>query len=228
LRISTSRAPEYRQIRMMNPRGVLLQFPNSILDFSEGEFRPPANEMVGFIRVAEISENHTTVSHIFIGLINDRPYELKADEGGLQIRFARDKTAASMPTGPPAASTGTPMDAQSVSDAPRPATRLKTITAATVDETLTITVAADGAIKAYKSFAIGNPPRIVFDFYKIRSPYSGEQIMSVPSAYVKQIRHCSHPDKLRWVLDIHNSAPPAYKSFPTPTGLLIQIEPSAK
>jgi hypothetical protein len=82
---------------------------------------------------------------------------------------------------------------------------------------------ADGAITNYKSFTIDDPVRIVFDLYNIKSPYDREHKTSVQSKWVKQIRYFGHPDKVRLVLDTQNEILPKYSSFPTDTGLLIQV-----
>jgi hypothetical protein len=229
LRIKANQSLEYNEVRQVNPKGLLFQFPDTTLDFSKGEFRPPGNEIVSLIRTAEISESNTTASIIFVGLKKDAPYDLIADGTGLQVVFTLPKAAPSEPIGSPGKPAAPIPTPQPVPEPISTATLIKTITAATSDNNLTVLVEADGAIKNYKSFTIVKPPRIVFDLYKIKGPYTGEQKIDVTSKWVKQVRYFSHPDKLRLVLDIHDGFLSDYASFPTPTGLLIQVgEISAK
>ncbi len=225
LRIKANQSLEYDEALQVNPKGLLFQFPNTALDFSNGEFRPPENEIVRIIRTAEVIEGNATFSRIFIGLEKNVPYDLTADDNGLQIVFASEKAAPSKPLEPPGKPVGpiSTQQPQPVSETMATATRIKTITAAASDDNLTVSVEADGAITNYKSFSIGSPPRIVFDLYKIKSPYTGEQKIGLTSKWAKQVRYFGHPDKLRLVLDTHDGFLSTYTSFPTPAGLLIQV-----
>lgn len=47
--------------------------------------------------------------------------------------------------------------------------------------------------------------------------------MAVESKWVRKIRYFGHPDKLRLVIETHDEYPSNYASFPTPTGLFIQV-----
>ena len=104
-----------------------------------------------------------------------------------------------------------------------PASRLKTVTATSLIDHTIVNLAADGAITNYKSFAIENPPRIVFDVYRIQSPHTEGQTIPVHSKWVRQMRYHPYPDRIRLVLDTGEQALKNYFSFPTATGLLIYV-----
>ena len=80
-----------------------------------------------------------------------------------------------------------------------------------------------GTITDYKSFAIDNPARIVFDIYNIESLNQGGQTIAVDSKWVKRIRYYPYPDKVRLVLDTQRQFLTKYFSFPTGSGLLIYV-----
>jgi len=223
LRIKANQSLEYNKVRQVNPNGLLFQFPDTTLDFSKGEFRPPGNDIVSLIRTAEFSEGNAPASIIFVGLEKDVPYDLIPDSSGLQVVFAIEKTRPSDPIGSPATPAAPIPPPQPVPELISAATRIKAITAAASDQKLTVVIEADGTIKNYKSFTIAKPPRIVFDLYKINGPFTGEQKIDVTSKWVKKVRYFSHPDKLRLVLDTHDGFLSSYASFSTPTGLLIQV-----
>jgi hypothetical protein len=141
----------------------------------------------------------------------------------LQIVFASIKSASSTPVETPGNTVVPPSTPPAVSETMATGSRIKRITAAASDQKLTVAVEADGSIKNYNSFTIAKPPRIVFDLHNIKGPHTGLQKIEVTSKWVKQVRYFSHPDKLRLVLDIHDGFLSSYASFPTPTGLLIQV-----
>ena len=100
---------------------------------------------------------------------------------------------------------------------------METVTTTSLKDHFIVNVNADGTIGDYKSFAIENPARIVFDIYNLKSPYEKEQIIPVASRWVKQIRYLAYPDKVRLVLDTEPEFLPQYFSFPTASGLLIYV-----
>jgi hypothetical protein len=103
------------------------------------------------------------------------------------------------------------------------ATALRTVTTETLEDTATVNVKANGAIKNYKAFTLVNPDRIVFDIYKIKSPHQNEQKIAVQSKWIKQIRYYGHPNKLRLVIEALNISDSKYSSVSTDSGLLISV-----
>jgi len=205
-----------------NPNRVILYFPATTLKNVRGHFIPPENEVISAIRTVEFAEKNVISSRILISLRKEVAYDLIPNETGLRVVFP--KNAAQLNSIKPPKESENPGPARhSTHQTPPTAGRLLKVTAKSLDAMLSVTVEADGAILDYKSFTIGDPGRIVFDLYHIKSPYDGEHKISVQSRWVRQIRYFGHPDKLRLVFDTHSGRLPQYSSLPTHTGLLIQV-----
>ncbi|MDY6904014.1 MAG: type IV pilus secretin PilQ [Thermodesulfobacteriota bacterium] len=98
----------------------------------------------------------------------------------------------------------------------------------TGDNGIAVIVQADGTIEAHKSFTLPEPPRIVFDLPGISSSFDKEQRIMVDSDIVKRIRHFSHPDYLRVVLDVNKDYLSDFQTASRRDGFLIQVgEPAA-
>ncbi|CAB1083278.1 Type IV pilus biogenesis protein PilQ [Olavius algarvensis Delta 1 endosymbiont] len=67
------------------------------------------------------------------------------------------------------------------------------------------------------------PPRIVYDIYKIKSPFKGEQRIAVKADQVKKIRHFGHPDKIRIVLETDKAYLSKHSARPVENGVLIYV-----
>ena len=110
-----------------------------------------------------------------------------------------------------------------------PATRMMSVSAMPLEQNVVISVKADGTITDYKSFTISNSPhRIVYDIYKLKSPFKGEQHIAVKSDQVHKIRHFGHPDKIRIVLETQKAYLSKYSAKPVDTGLLIYVGQAPK
>lgn len=162
----------------------------------------------------------STLSSMRIKL--DTPYELTPDTDGLPVTFPRNPALPSKikPQKKPA----------EIKPEPRPvqksvpvATVLRAVTTETLENTVAVNVKADGTIKEYKTFSMGNPDRIVFDLYNIKSPYHKEQKIVVQFKWIKRIRYFGHPNKLRLVIETLNYAASKYSSVSTDTGLIIHV-----
>jgi type IV pilus assembly protein PilQ len=118
------------------------------------------------------------------------------------------------------ADAGKPLDA--VAGFP-PATVLKAVSVAPSKDGVVITVEADGTLRDYAAFTIGESPRIVFDLPGIRSSYAGEQRTSPPSGPVQQVRHMAYPDKVRLVIDTQKPYLKKYSAEAVENGLIIRV-----
>jgi len=105
------------------------------------------------------------------------------------------------------------------------ATLVESVSVDESEETLNVIITSDGAITDYKSFTLNNPPRIVFDLFNIKSPYNKEQIIQTSKEWATHVRHYSHPDKIRIVVDTRNTHLFFYSAKSIPNGLLIGVEP---
>ncbi len=113
-----------------------------------------------------------------------------------------------------------PTKAVSVPDG---ANRLRTVAFDSQDDGIRITIAADEEILDYTSFALDDPARIVFDLYRLKSPFTKTQILKTDSEWVKAIRHFGHPDKVRLVLDTSPVHLSSYTAESLPEGLEIIV-----
>ncbi|MGE5257236.1 MAG: AMIN domain-containing protein, partial [Hyphomicrobiales bacterium] len=220
----------YTAVRQDAPLGVLFHFPGTGLDNLKEVYYPPENDTIGSIRATELNENGKA-ARIFISLKRDVAYELGPEGADLTIVFP--KTEASAVKGASASliqeSDTDKAGAQSAaSKSSAPATTLVNVTATSSAGGAVVTVEADGALRDYKSFTLTeSPPRIVFDFLGIHSPYKGEQRMAVKTGPVSQVRHLGYPDKVRLVVETQKQYLGNYTVEPVENGLLIQVGDAA-
>ena len=210
------------EIQPASGKGVLLDFPDTRAAIAKQTYIPPDNPIISSIEVDEILKDQTTTASIFIALKKDVPHRLTSDETGLQISFSKTTGTSTNPQPkqkPGAENTKTKLSRK---QAP-PATKLIAVAATESNGHLVVDVKADGAIQDYRSFVIENPARIVFDMYRIRSPYNKQQVITVRSKWANRIRHFGYPDKVRLVLETHSNYLSSYSALPTDTGLVIYV-----
>ena len=211
----------FSAINHINPAGILIYFPDTTLDIPDMDRQLLPNDIIGFIETDEFIDGENKNSRILIGLKRDRPYSISPHPKGLKISFPKtlDKPMENgellLPAEHRTVVSGEP-------DFPA-ARLLKTVTATPLPDNIIVNVHADGVIMDYKSFAIEDPARIVFDIYNIKGSGMGQKTMAVNSHRVKQIRYNQYPNKIRLVLDTEQRFLAQYFSFPTATGLLIYV-----
>jgi len=219
--ISGNQMLTYTSIKQIFPLGVLFHFPETALDNIPTDYTPADDTIITTIKATEIKEDdETTTSRIFISLKKDVPYDITPGDAGLHIAFPKTAVVASAQELPP---TEEKPSAPVVKKTVAEATRIKSVAATPLQKNIVINVSADGTIKNIKSFTMDNPPRIVVDLYKIKSPYSKEQRIAVKSKWLKQVRHFGHPDKVRVVLDTYKPYLSKYSTTPVDSGLLIHV-----
>lgn len=210
----------YTAVKQVFPLGVLFHFPDTALDNIKSVYYPPDNELISSIRATQTNEGGKS-SRIFIALKNDAPYDLTPDPDGLHISFP--KTAAAAVTEPVAEEKEAAPEPEPAKKMAPPAGHLKAVTATPLKDNAIVNVKADGTIKDYKTFTLDKPARIVVDIFKVKSPYKGEQRVSVKSKFVERIRHFGHPDKVRLVIDTQSPYLSKYSASPVDNGLLIYV-----
>jgi len=212
----------FTAVNQVAPDGLLLYFPDTFIDKNQTIVIPPDNEIFKSIEANEVGDGDKNSARLQIVMLVERPYALSPDQNGVRISFPK--------TTHRPGDAGDEIHPAAGEDEAGPSE--KGVAAATVLETVTVTslknhiivnVNADGTIGDYKSFAIDNPARIVFDIYNLKSPYEKEQIIPVASGWVAQIRYFAYPDKIRLVLDTKPEFLAQYFSFPTANGLLIYV-----
>jgi len=202
--------------------GILIQFPDTALELDRDRFHPPDNEFISVIQTRETAEGTAKAANVFIGLKKQAHYDLVPVEAGLQIVFTKPPapSQSNKPGKAPGAAEGIQTPVQKDTTV---ATALKSITSKSLADNFVVDVEANGTIKNYRSFTLKKPARIVFDLYRVRSPFKNEQMIDVESKWVKRIRYFGHPDKLRLVLETSDALLSNYTSLPTQTGLTIRL-----
>jgi type IV pilus assembly protein PilQ len=212
----------FTALNQVDPAGLLLYFPDTALDADRAVVISPDNEIIKSIEADEVLDGNLKDSRILIVTQVERPYAFSPDPDGVRVSFPKT-TARPTDTGDSNGDTAGEPETGRREPGAAAATVLETVTAATLEDHSIITVNADGTIGNYKTFAIENPARIVFDLFSLKSAYEQEQIIPVGSRWVKQIRYFAYPDKIRMVLDTEPEFLTQYFSFSTASGLLIYI-----
>ena len=211
----------YTAIKQVFPLGVLIDLPETYLDNIKTVYYPPENEFISSIRATQIEEDQET-SRIFIAMKKDLPYDIRSDAAGLNIVIPKSaKPTAEMP---PKAYRREKGEVQKAKAPAPPATRMASVSATPLKKSVVITIKADGTITDFKSFTISEtPPRIVYDIFKLKSPFEGEQRIAVKSGQVRKIRHFGHPDKIRIVLETNKAYLSKHTARPVDNGLQIYV-----
>lgn len=224
--IKGNRSLTYTANQQSNPRGLLFYFPDTSLDIGKGNYSPPNNDIIWSIKTGEIIEDMAIKSRIFIALKGDTPYELTPAGEEIQVAFSKATAISNESKTRPKSAVKNQKPKPHHKNVPT-ATRLKAVTATPLQNNIVVKVEADGTVKNFNSFTINNPPKIVFDLYRMKSPFEGEQKIAVDSRWLKQIRYFEHPDKVRIVLETHEEYLQKYSAFPTATGLLVHVGDSS-
>lgn len=210
----------YSAVTQVSPRGLILNFPDTVLENIETIYPSADNEIISSIEASEIVEDKATKSSVFIALKKKTPYDLTPMGEGMQISFPKTVAPSKEVTQPKiviekkAEPPITPIIAPIAS-------RLEDVVVVTLKDNVIVNVKADGVIKDYESFTLNHPARIVLDMYHLKSPYEVEQTIAVESNLVNQVRHCVHPDKVRLVVDTNKFA--SYDLTPMETGMQISF-----
>ena len=212
----------FTAVNQVAPAGLLLYFPDTFMAKDQTVVIPPDNEIFKSIEADEVVDGDKNNARLLIVMQVERPYAFSPDQNGVRISFPKTtrRTEDTDDASHPAA--GEEQDGPAEKHVAA-ATVLETVTTTSLENHIIINVNADGTIGDYKSFAIKNPARIVFDIYNLKSPFEKEQIIPVETGWVKQIRYFAYPDKIRLVLDTKPESLTQYFSFPTATGLLIYV-----
>jgi type IV pilus assembly protein PilQ len=207
------------------PLGLLVHFPETALDNIKTVYYPPESDTLNSIRATQLEEDGVT-SRIFIALKQDLSYSIKPDDTGLHIYFSKADNPAAESTiqeVPVEKVEIRPEPVPDIAPAP-PATQITSVTATPLKKNVVIDVKADGTIKNYKSFTIaGDPSRIVYDLYGLKSPYKKEQRITVKSDWVSGIRYYGHPEKIRMVLETKTAHLSEFSASPADDGLMIYV-----
>ena len=212
----------YTVKKQPSPKGLLINFPGAAFDIGKGNYSPPYNDIIWSIKTSEIFEKKAITSRVFIALKKDTPYDLTPNREEILVTFSKSTVVSDdvKPQPKPAAIKPQPkFTPTNIATA----TRIKAITAKPSQNKLVVHVQADGTVKDFKSFTLYNSGKIVFDLFKLKSPFKQEQKIAVSSKWIKQIRYFGHPDRVRLVLETHKDYLAKYAALPTESGLLIHV-----
>ncbi len=212
----------YTSVTRPTPPAFVLRFTGAALDVGEGTGRynidVPFSRVIEAVTAVEESENGQPVTRLEIALGRERSPEIIRMGEGLRIAFAD-----------PGAGAPRSAEADDVSPAmAHTASRLESIYATRLDDSLKVFVGADGAITNYKAYTIDNPPRIIFDIFNLQSPYRDEKQVAVDTRWVKRIRYFGYPDRLRLVLETQPRYLTAFSANPVDNGLLVNVGTAAR
>ena len=155
--VSGDRLLTYTSVKQPFPLGVLLYFPETALDNIETTYTPDS-DIVESVQASEITDKGHT-SRIEILLKKDASYEVARVDTGLKISFKKASAIAASAT--TAIEEEKPSDKLDISPAvsiPVPASRFESILATQLENSVKISVNADGTIKEYKSFTVDKTP----------------------------------------------------------------------
>ena len=212
----------YTVKKQSSPKGLLINFPGTAFDIGKGNYSPPYNDIIWSIKTSEIFEKKAITSHIFIALKKDTLYDLVLNKEEILVTFSKSTVVSDDVKPQPQPAAIKPQPKFTPADITT-ATRIKTITVKPSQNKIVVHVQADGTVKNFKSFTLNNSAKIVFDLFKLKSPYKQEQKIAVSSKWIKQIRYFGHPDRVRLVLETHKDYLAKYAALPTDSGLLIHV-----
>jgi len=221
LNIQVSQSLNFTEDIISNPKGIVFSFPDTEIDGLRGLYTPPENEVIRYIRADAYAVSESPVATVYIALKAETQYGVIRDNGRLQVTFPMQPTLSKnlVRHDKPAEEKPKPQEVQKLSTA----TVLVKVNAESHEDALAVDVVADGTIANYNVFTLDEPARIVFDIFKIQNLHSAEQKIRVQSKVARQIRYCSHPDKLRLVIDTQEEYLSKYSSISTDTGLIIKV-----
>ena len=222
LNIQANQSLNYAEDKIANPNGIVFSFPDTKIGDLRGLITLPENEVISYIRADAHGVNGSPVATIYIALKAEAPYGVTQDNDRLQVVFPRQPALANKIALQEKPAEVKP-EPQKVQKLLPPATVLVKVNTESQADMLAVDVVADGTIADYNAFTLDKPARIVFDIFKIKSPYSIEQKIRVQSKVARQIRYCGHRDKLRLVIDTQKEYLSKYSSASTDTGLIIKI-----
>ena len=223
--IEGSQQLTYTSVKQNFPLGILFYFPETALD-SELNVQPE-NEIIDTIEARQLAEAEAG-ARILISLKSDMPYDVTPEGLGIKISFSKPAEISEIPEAVTATATAAELQAppedtgeQEVSAIP--ATTLESIYVTKFEDSIKVSIKADGMVENFTTFTIAKPARIVFDLKSLKSPYKKQQIVPVNTKWVSRVRHFAHPEKVRVVLDTQGAYLKSVSAIPTGGGMDIFV-----
>ena len=242
--IKGTRQLTYTSVKQYSPLGILFYLPETLLGSIETSYKPDGG-IISEIKISEMTETGHT-ARILVLLKKDVPYLVADENSGLKISFTKPEEP---PVSEKASVTSVTVyekkdekkdekkkaeiiqkELKPVADAPKIATRIKSVGLEKSGNGIVIAVKSDGMINDFQSLTLESTPklpaRIVFDINNIKSPFKKEQIVQANTEWVSKVRHYSSADKVRIVLDTKNKYLKSFSAKPVSNGLLINVGPA--
>ncbi len=219
----------YTFMQQESPQALVIKFADTGFDRLGPVYFPPENFALHSIQTVQIPENGKE-ARVVLGLKGSALYQLVPEENNLKVVF--NKTAA------PAQSASSRRGQQAPKQRPpSPAAQtapasgiLKEVHVASRDGGVAVYMRVDGRAWNYKTFTIDDPlpARIVVDLVGLRSAFRDEQKIPVEGTIVKQVRHFSHPDKVRVVVETEKAYLKDFSVEPVENGIVLKVGASTK
>jgi len=116
--------------------------------------------------------------------------------------------------------------ASSYTPSMRSASRVQSVYATQMDDSMLVNVRGDGPINEFQTSTADNPPRIIVDMHGVSSPYQGVHSFPVDTQWVKTVRHQSYPDRVQVEIVTREPYLSAFTVNPNRDGLVVQVGPS--
>src|SRR6056297_1104926 len=227
--IKANHALDYTLAEPPFQQAKVLYFPDAGLDLVNKEFSTDS-DVVGTVKAKELVAGGP--SKIIIPVLKagaayeiirrtDQESNVNFPVSGMAAEKQIETETAQAET--PAAEAAQPQPKKGPEESAPLATTLKKINVRTAEDGVGVKVAADGSIKSFKSFTLKSPPRIVVDLAGVESSYIKEQRLPVDSDLVTRVRHFSHPDYLRVVLDVNKDYLGDYETKSVSDGFLVTV-----
>lgn len=220
----------YTSVKQPSPLSVLLYFPHTVLDNIQSA-TAVEDEVISAVNASTITAAGDT-ARIEILLKKDVAYEVVPADKGLKVVFQKPLVVETKQPAPPAPQPEktAPLKpvAPKMAAAAAPAKRLLDVQADTRQNGTSVFLVADGSIKDYQVITVKNPPRIVFDIFKVKSLHGNQQTLPINTRWIKQVRYYGYPQKIRVVLDTSEPFLYAFTSRPVENGLIIHVGESKK
>ena len=213
----------FSDIRKASPPEVTFFFPGTELEGLNDQYNIGLDPVEEVKTSAVVADGQT--AKVSVSLKREALYSIEQSEKGISVSFSKEAVVDQQSTDEiPAAEMDVPIEVESANLATAPkGTCIETVNVQKHTDGIDVLVAADGQIQDYTAFTIDNPPRIVFDIYKIKSPFKGLQKIEVDSKWITGLRHFCYPDKLRIVLDTDRAYMTSFVSKPLKNGLMISV-----
>lgn len=217
----------YTSVKQPFPLRVILYFPETIFEDTVSTVEPES-DLIGTIQTSKI-EAEAPTSRIEIALKQDLPYEVDRDGSNLKISFKKSVVAEVQETvedKPMLKDRQEPLSVSKETDIMKPikpATTFDSVSFEKLEESVIISVNADGEIRDYNAFTIESPSRIVLDLYNLKSPKRKEKHVAVDTKWVKRIRYYGYPDRFRLVVDTTKQHLSSYRATPFQNGIQIKV-----